>query len=54
MPSLLSRVIEFQGQDTKMLSIRDRVQSGACDEGWVIHRDGSRRYRGCVTPQNTP
>ena len=54
MPSLLSRVIEFQGQDTKMLSIRDRVQSGAGDEGWVIHRDGSRRYKGCVIPQNTP
>ena len=26
-PSLLSRVIESQGQDTKILSIRDRVWS---------------------------
>ena len=32
-PSLLSRVIESQGQDTKILSIRDRVQSGTGDEG---------------------
>ena len=28
MPSLLSRVIESQGQDTEIVSIRDRVQSG--------------------------
>ena len=27
-PSLLSRVIESQGQDAKIVSIRDRVQSG--------------------------
>ena len=32
-PSLLSRVIESHGQDTKILSIKDRVQSDTCDEG---------------------
>ena len=32
-PSLLSRVIEFQGQDTDIASIRDQVQSGTDDEG---------------------
>ena len=31
--SLLSRVIESQGEDTKISSIRDRVQLGTCDEG---------------------
>ena len=31
--SLLSRVIESQGQDVEILSIRDRVQSGTSDEG---------------------
>ena len=30
------------------MSIRDRVQSGTCDEGWTIHADGSLRYRGRV------
>ena len=40
MPSLPSRVIKSQGQDTEMLSIRDRVQSGTGDEGWAIHTDG--------------
>ena len=33
MPSLLSRVIESQGQDSEIVSIRDRVQSGTGDEG---------------------
>ena len=33
MPSLLSRVIDFQGQDTEIMSIRDHVQSGTGDEG---------------------
>ena len=33
MSSLLSRVIESQGQDAEILSIRDRVQSGTGDEG---------------------
>ena len=32
-PSLLSRVIESQGQDVEIVSIRDRVQSGMGDEG---------------------
>ena len=51
-PSLLSRVIESQGQDTEIVSIRDRVQSGTGDEGWTVHSDGSLRYRGrVVVPQ---
>ena len=45
-PSLLSRVIESQGQDVEIVSIRDRVQAGTGDEGWAIHTDGSLRYRG--------
>ena len=50
--SLLSRVIESQGQDTEIVSIRDRVQLGIGDEGWTIHIDGSLRYRGhVVVPQ---
>ena len=32
-PSLLSRVIRSQGQDTEVLSIRDRVLSSTSDEG---------------------
>ena len=40
-PSLLSRVIESQEQDTEIFSIRDRVQSGTGDEGWAIHTNGS-------------
>ena len=31
--SLLSKVIESQGQDVELVSIRDRVQSGTGDEG---------------------
>ena len=51
-PSLLSRVIESQGQDTELVSIRDRIQSGITDKGWAIHTDGSLRYRGrVVVPQ---
>ena len=46
--SLLSRVIESQGQDAEIVSIRDRVQSGTGDEGWTVHTDGSLRYRGWV------
>ena len=38
-PSLLSRVIESQRQDAEIVSIRDRVQSGTCNEGWTIHSD---------------
>ena len=48
-PSLLSRVIESQGQDAEIVSIRDRVQSGTCDEGWTVHADCSLRYRGRVS-----
>ena len=52
--SLLSRVIESQGQDAELVSIRDRVQSGTADEGWAIHTDGSLRYKGrVVVPQST-
>ena len=40
MPSLLRRVIESQGQDDEIVSIKDRVQSGTSDEGWAIHTDG--------------
>ena len=47
-PSLLSRVIEAQGQDVDIVSIKDRVQSGPNDEGWAIHTDGSLQYRGRV------
>ena len=32
-PSLLRRVIESQGQDAEIVSIRDRVQSSIGDEG---------------------
>ena len=53
-PSLLSIVIESQGQDAEIVSIRDRVQSGTGDEGWTIHADGSLWYRGrVVVPQLT-
>ena len=40
-PSLLNRVIKSQGQDTEVVSIKDRVRSGMGDEGWAIHTDGS-------------
>ena len=53
-PSLLSRVIESQGQDAEIVSIRDRVKLGTGDEGWTIHADGSLQYRGwVVVPQLT-
>ena len=45
-PFLLSRVIESQGQDTEILSIRDRVQTGTGEEGLAIHTDGNLWYRG--------
>ena len=52
--SLLSRVIESQGQDVEIMSIRDREQSGISDKGWTIHGDGSLRCRGrVVVPQLT-
>ena len=51
-PSLLSKVIESQGQDTEVVSIRDRVRSGMGDEGWAIHTNGSLWYKGrVVVPQ---
>ena len=51
-PFLLSRVIESQGQDAEIVSIRDQVQSGTGDEGWTVCTDGSLRYRGrVVVPQ---
>ena len=53
-PSLLSRVIESQGQDEELVSIRDGVQSGTMDEGWAIHINSSLRYRRWVlVPQST-
>ena len=52
--SLLIRVIKSYGQDAKIVSIRDRVESGRGDEGWTVHADGSLRYRGrVVVPQLT-
>ena len=47
-PSLPSRVIESQGQDVEIVSIKDRVQIGSGDKSWVIHSDGSLRYRGRI------
>ena len=47
-PSLLSKVIESQGQDLEIVSITDWVLSSAGDEGWAIHTYGSLRYRGRV------
>ena len=53
-PSLLSRVIESQGQDIEIVAIRDRVQTGSGEKGWAMHTDGSLRYRGrVVVPQLT-
>ena len=53
-PSLLSRVIESQGQDAEIVSIRDRVHSGTGDEGWTVLTDRSLRYKGwVVVPQLT-
>ena len=46
--SLQSRVIESQGEDTEISSIRDRVQLGTGEEGWAIHTDGSLPHRGPV------
>ena len=45
MPSLLSRMIESQGQDTKIASIGDQVWLDTSDEGWAIYTDGGLRYR---------
>ena len=54
MPSLLSRVIESQGQDAEILYMKDWVQSGTGDEGSAIYTYGSLCYRGQVmVPQLT-
>ena len=47
-PSLLSRVINSQGQDVEISSIRDQVQSGTGDKSWTIHTNGILSYRGWV------
>ena len=47
-------MIESQGQDAEIVSIRDRVQSGTGDEGWTVHVDGSLPYKEwVVVPQLT-
>ena len=47
-------MIESQGQDAEIVSIRDWVQSGTGDKGWTVHIDVSFRYRGrVVVPQLT-
>ena len=52
-PSLLSRMIKSQGQDMKILSIKDRVRLDTGDESWAIHMDSRLRYRGrVVVPQS--
>ena len=45
MLSLLSRVIESQGQDAMIVFIRDQVQPSVGDEGRAIYTYGSLRYR---------
>ena len=47
-PSLLSRVIESQGQDAEIVATRDKVRSGMSNEGWAIHTDGGLWCRGRV------
>ena len=47
-PSLLSGVIESQGQDTNITYIMDQVRLSTGDEGWAIHIDGSLWYRGMI------
>ena len=38
----------------EIVSIKDWVQSGTGDEGWIVHADGSLRYKGwVVVPQLT-
>ena len=52
-PSLLGKVIELQGQDAEILSIRDRVRSGIGEEGWTMHSNGSLQYsERVVVPQS--
>ena len=47
--SLLSRVIESQGRDTEIMSIRDCVRSDTSNEDWAIHIDGSLWNRGLLS-----
>ena len=47
-PSLLSRVIEAQGQDIEIAYIKDWARSSIGDEGWTIHTYGGLRYRGRI------
>ena len=45
-------MIESQGKDAEIVSIRDRVQSSTIEEGWTINKYGILRYRGrVVVPQ---
>ena len=36
-PSVLRRVIDSQGQDTEIVSVKDWVQSATSDEGWTVY-----------------
>ena len=47
-PSLLSRVIEFEGRNIEILSITNHVRSDTSDEGWAMNTNGSLRYKGRV------
>ena len=47
-PSLLSRVIEAQGQDTEIASIKGWGWSGTGDESWTIHTNVGLHYRGRI------
>ena len=52
-PSQLGKVIELQGQDVEILSIRDWVRLDIGDKGWTMHSNGSLRYKGqVVVPQS--
>ena len=47
-------MIESQGKDVEIVSIKDLVQIGTGEEGRAIHTDGSLGYRGRVmVPQLT-
>lgn len=45
-PTLVSRVIEAQQQDSESGAIRTRILSGEAVEDWAIHSDGGLRFRG--------
>ena len=48
----LAPVTTYKSGMLQIVSIRDQVHAGTSDEGWVIHTDGSLRYRGrIVVPQ---